>query len=171
MPSPTRRTKPAAIRSALIAAWHSAIVVHPIGSPDAYLEGAATRHAQIARDAGPRAVLNALGRLADATSPDRHHPAGPGDRRRPAPRPPGPAGQALRPRRLPGRADGLRDRLKAGLCRSATPEPGTTPVAELAERIKALKAAHTIDAAPERTTGAADLAGRGAGDRPHPPPQ
>ena len=42
---------------------------------------------------------------------------------------------------------GLRDQLKAGLSQ-ATPEPGTPPVAELAERIKALKAAHTIDAAP-----------------------
>ena len=47
---------------------------------------------------------------------------------------------------------GLRDQLKAGLSQ-ATPEPGTepVPVAELAERIKSLKAAHTIDAAPERT--------------------
>ena len=44
----------------------------------------------------------------------------------------------------------LRDQLKAGLSQ-ATPEPGTPPVAELAERIKSLKAAHTIDAAPERT--------------------
>jgi hypothetical protein len=35
----------------------------------------------------------------------------------------------------------------------ATPEPGSeaVPVAELAERIKSLKADHTIDAAPERT--------------------
>jgi hypothetical protein len=40
--------------------------------------------------------------------------------------------------------------LKAGLSQ-ATPEPGTPPVSELAERIKSLKAAHTIDAAPERT--------------------
>ena len=48
----------------------------------------------------------------------------------------------------------LRDQLKAGLSQ-ATPEAGQAarrPVAELAERIKALKAAHTIDAAPERTT-------------------
>ena len=30
------------------------------------MEGATTRHAQIARDAGPRAILNALGRLADS---------------------------------------------------------------------------------------------------------
>jgi hypothetical protein len=33
----------------------------------------------------------------------------------------------------------------------ATPEPGTPSVAELAERIKSLKAAHTVDEAPART--------------------
>ncbi len=46
----------------------------------------------------------------------------------------------------------LRDRLKAGLS-GATPEMGTEPettVSELADRIKALKAAHTIEATPER---------------------
>ena len=45
---------------------------------------------------------------------------------------------------------GLRDQLKAGLS-GAAPEPGADAppaVAELAERIKALKAAHTIEAAP-----------------------
>jgi hypothetical protein len=61
----------------------------------------------------------------------------------------------------------LRDQLKAGLAApnpalvagegglsGAAPEAGNEPpptVAELAERIKALKAAHTIDAVPERT--------------------
>src|SRR5262249_27684059 len=51
----------------------------------------------------------------------------------------------------------LRNGLKAGLAEpvpakaGATPEPGSTPVAELAEQIKLLKSAHTIDAAPERT--------------------
>ena len=45
----------------------------------------------------------------------------------------------------------LRDQLKAGLSGKA-PEPGTEPpsVSELAARIKALKAAHNIEAAPER---------------------
>ena len=41
------------------------------------------------------------------TAQCRHRAAGPGDRRGPAPRLPGPPGPALRPRRLPGRADGL----------------------------------------------------------------
>jgi hypothetical protein len=47
----------------------------------------------------------------------------------------------------------LRDQLKAGLS-GKTPEPGSEPppsVSELAERIKALKAAHNIEAAPQRT--------------------
>jgi hypothetical protein len=47
----------------------------------------------------------------------------------------------------------LRDLLKAGLSGTA-PEPGTGPqlgVAELADRIKALKAAHSIEATAERT--------------------
>jgi hypothetical protein len=46
----------------------------------------------------------------------------------------------------------LRDQLKSGLSQ-AIPEPGSeaVPVAELSERIKSLKADHTIDAAPERT--------------------
>jgi hypothetical protein len=43
---------------------------------------------------------------------------------------------------------GLRDQLKAGLSDKA-PESGT-PVAELAERIKALRAGNVVEAAPER---------------------
>ena len=46
----------------------------------------------------------------------------------------------------------LRDQLKAGLS-GAPPEPGTEPrpgVSELAEQIKALKAAYAIEATPER---------------------
>lgn len=46
----------------------------------------------------------------------------------------------------------LRDQLKAGLS-GAAPEPDAAPlpeVPELAERIKALKAAHTIEGTPER---------------------
>jgi hypothetical protein len=47
----------------------------------------------------------------------------------------------------------LRDQLKAGLS-GGTPEPGAAPlppVSELAERIKALKNARTIEAAPQRS--------------------
>src|SRR4051794_1898184 len=43
----------------------------------------------------------------------------------------------------------LRDQLKLGL--SAHPPEGLPPVAELAEKIKALREANTVEAAPERT--------------------
>ena len=49
---------------------------------------------------------------------------------------------------------GLRDQLKAGLS-GTTPEPGAEPLPpahETAERIKALKAAHSIEPAPQRHT-------------------
>jgi hypothetical protein len=129
------------------------LVLHPGGAADVYLEGAATRHGMLSRDhRGPRAVLNALDRLAggyqgqcEAARQDlaiaegqlRDHEARIG---RPFPH------DAYR-----AELTGLRDRLKAGLSQT-TPESGTEalPVAELADRIKALKAAHTIDAAPER---------------------
>jgi hypothetical protein len=128
------------------------LVLHPNGGADVFLEGAATRHGMLSRDhRGPRAVLNALDRLpdsypgqCDATAADlaiaegqrRDHQARLG---RPF----------LHDDYLRNLTD-LRDLLKAGLSQ-ATPEPGTLPVAEIADRIKALKAAHTIDDAPERT--------------------
>ena len=41
------------------------LVLHSVGAPEVYLEGALTRHVTLSRDAhGPRAVLNALERLA-----------------------------------------------------------------------------------------------------------
>ena len=117
-----------------------------------FLEGAATRQAMLSREhRGPRAVLNALDRLSgtyqgqcDSTAADlaiataqlRDHEARLGR--------PFPHDAYL------AELTALRDQLKAGLSQ-ATPEPGTPPVAEIAEGIKALKAAHTIDAAPERT--------------------
>ena len=62
----------------------------------------------------------------------------------------------------------LRDQLKAGLsgCGPGTGPRAAPSVAELAEQIKALKAAHTIEATPERT-GKRRLGG-GARHRPHP---
>ena len=44
---------------------------------------------------------------------------------------------------------GLRDQLKIGL--SEHPTEGATPVAELAERIRALRDANTVEVAPVRT--------------------
>ena len=129
------------------------LVLHPGGAAEVFLEGAATRHGMLSRDhRGPRAVLNALDRLAgsylDRCDDARQELAIAGGQLRDH--------EARIGRPFPHDAylaelTGLRDRLKAGLSR-ATPEPGTEPVpiAELAGRIAALKAAHTIDATPER---------------------
>jgi N12 class adenine-specific DNA methylase/predicted RNA methylase len=128
------------------------IVLHPGGGSDVYLEGSAVRHGMLSRDHhGPRAVLNALDRLAatyrgqcELTAQElaiargqlRDHEAR--------------IGRTFPHDSYLSELTDLRDRLKSGLSQ-ATPEPGTETVAELAERIKTLKAAHTIDAAPTRT--------------------
>ena len=134
------------------------IAVHAIGSPGC-LSG---RGCDAARADRPR-CRPACG-AQRPRPPGRHlrvaaclYPPGPGDRRRPATRPPGPPGQALRPRRLPGGAGGFTrpaegravagnaTRNHAGRACRQTRSPNWP------ERIKSLKAAHTIDAAPERT--------------------
>jgi hypothetical protein len=120
--------------------------LHPHTAPDAFLEGATTRHAALARDAGPRAVLNALDRLAG-----------------------GYEAQLATARKDLGIAEGqlrdyqarlgkpfahdaylaelayLRDELKAVLSGPA-PEPEHPPAGEIAARILALKASHSVEA-------------------------
>jgi hypothetical protein len=132
------------------------LVLHPHFPPDVYLEGAATRQAMLSREhQGPRAVLNALERLANGYGSDC-------DRVR---QDLGIAESQLRDyqarlgKPFPYEAylselTALRNLLKAGLS-GAAPEPGSEPqvgISELAERIKALKAAHTIEATPQRTS-------------------
>jgi hypothetical protein len=130
------------------------LVLHPQFAPDLYLEGASTRLAMLSREHhGPRAVLNALERLTS-----------------------GYEGECMRVRQDLAVAQSqlrdyrarlgapflhdtylfeltaLRDQLRAGLS-GAAPEPRAEPlpkVSELAERIKALKAAHTIEGTPDR---------------------
>ena len=127
------------------------LVVYPNGASEVYLEGALTRHGMLSRDhRGPRAVLNALDRLsgsyqsqcelsrqelAIAEGQLRDHEAR--------------LGRAFPHDAYFAGLTALRDQLRAGLSQ-ATPEPGAPPAAELAERIKALKSAHTIEASPER---------------------
>ncbi|MGP0066475.1 MAG: helicase-related protein [Isosphaeraceae bacterium] len=130
------------------------LVTHPTFPPDVYLEGTATRQTTLSRDhQGPRAVLNALERLADGYGTER-------DR---VQRDLGIAESQLRDYQArlgkPFLHDGylaeltaLRDQLKAGLS-GAAHEPGKDEepsVSELAERIKALKAAYCIEATPQR---------------------
>ena len=130
------------------------LVLHSQFPADVYLEGATTRRSTLSRDhQGPRAVLNALERLAAGYAAD-------GDRVR--------QDLAIAESQLrdyqarlgqPFAHDAylselttLRDQLKAALSGPA-PESGTEPqpgVVELAERIKALKAVNTVETASGR---------------------
>jgi len=119
-----------------------------------YLEGATTRRSPLSREHhGPRAVLNALERLADgygsqiatirqelaiAEAQLRDYQAR--------------LGAAFPHESYLSDLTGLRDQLKAGLSGSAPATAAEPPpsVPELAGRIKALKATHTIEATPER---------------------
>jgi len=130
------------------------LVLQPHQAPDLYLDGAASRRAMLSRDHhGPRAVLNAMERLAggyksqcDSTKQDltiardqlRDYESR--------------LGAEFPHEAYLSELTALRDRLKAGLS-GATPEPGTQPgesVSELAGRIKAVRADHTIEATPQR---------------------
>jgi hypothetical protein len=130
------------------------MVLHPQGAPEIFLEGATTRHATLFREhRGPRAVLNALERLAEGYGPEmarvrqdlavaqaqlRDYEAR--------------LGQPFAHDTYLSELAARRDRLKAGLSgEAAEPWAEAVPVAELAEKIKTLKAAQTIEAAPERT--------------------
>jgi hypothetical protein len=130
------------------------LVLHPHFPPDVYVEGAATRQSMLSREhQGPRAVLNALERLANGYGSDcdrvrqdlsiaesqlRDYQAR--------------LGKPFVHDAYLSELTSLRDLLKAGLS-GAPAEPGTEPrlgVAELAERIKALKAANTVETPAER---------------------
>ena len=130
------------------------MVLHPQFPPDVYLQGAITRQSGLSREhQGPRAVLNALERLATAYGPEcdrvqqdiaiaesqlRDYQA-----------------QLGKPFTLDGylsELTALRDQLKAGLSGAAHQsdnEEGPS-VSEMAEKIKALKAANNIEATPQR---------------------
>jgi N12 class adenine-specific DNA methylase len=132
------------------------MVLHPQWRPEVYLEGAITRQDSLSREhQGPRAVLNAVERLArgygaeaDRTRQDlelaetqlRDYQAR--------------VGQPFSHEEYMHQLAGLRDRLKAGLsgqAQEADAEGNQPAVSDLAEQIKALKSAHTIEATPERT--------------------
>jgi N12 class adenine-specific DNA methylase len=131
------------------------LILHPHHAPDVFLDGAISRQEMLSRDHhGPHAVLNALERLAgsyksqcDSTKQDlaiardqlRDYESR--------------LGAEFHHEVYLSQLTALRDRLKAGLSGAAsepTAEPGAS-VPEFAERIKAVKAAHTIEAVPERT--------------------
>jgi hypothetical protein len=133
------------------------LVLHPQFPPDVYLEAAINRQSMLSRDYyGPRAVLNALERLATgydseivrvrqdlavAESQLRDYR----DR----------LGKSFLHEKYLNQLTELRDQLKAGLSAN-THESGNEKgpsASELANRIKTLKAAHSIEATPQRTRG------------------
>jgi N12 class adenine-specific DNA methylase len=130
------------------------MVLHPQFPPDVYLEGKITRQSGLSREhQGPRAVLNALERLANAYGSEcvrvqqdlsiaeaqlRDYQAR--------------LGKPFLHDAYLTDLTSLRDQLKGGLSGAAhqsSNEEGSS-VSELADRIKALKAAHTIEATPQR---------------------
>ena len=131
------------------------LILHPQYHPEIYLEGKITHQDSLSREhQGPRAILNAVERLAkgygfecDRVRQDldiaqaqlRDYQAR--------------LGTPFSHEAYLSGLTALRDRLRASLS-GTPPEPGAEPapsVAELAEQIKALKAANTIEAAPQRT--------------------
>ena len=130
------------------------LILHPHFAPEVYLEGAVTRQDPLSRDHhSPRAVLNALERLAkgyaaQCTSTQQDLALAETQLRDYQAR----IGAPFLHDTYVSELAALRDQLKAGLS-GATPEPGAEAgptVAELAARIKGLKATHSIESTPER---------------------
>jgi hypothetical protein len=130
------------------------LVLHPQFPAEVYLEGAITRQSGLLQEyQGPRAILNAVERLAGGYSSEcarvRQDLAIAESQLRDYQ---SRVGQPFDHDAVLSELTSLRDHLKA--CLSGTkPEEGTEPranVSELAERIKALKAANTVEAPPER---------------------
>jgi hypothetical protein len=129
------------------------LVLHPHFSPDVYLEGASVLQSGFLREhQGPRAVLNAVERLANtygsecarirqdlgiAESQLRDYQAR--------------LGKPFLHDSYLSELTALRDQLKTGLS-NKTPEPATEapPVSELAEKTNALIASRSLEAPPQR---------------------
>ena len=128
------------------------LVLYPHGAPDAFLEGATTRRAALSRDShGPRAVLNALDRLAgsydaQAATARNDLAIAEGQLRDYQAR----LGQPFAHDAYLAELTSLRDELKAALSEAAPERQSLPPAAEVAQRIQALKAAHVVEATPER---------------------
>ncbi|MBS0261813.1 MAG: DEAD/DEAH box helicase family protein [Planctomycetes bacterium] len=130
------------------------VVVDPNYPLSVYLEGHTTRQTMLTREhQGPRAVLNALERLASSYTPEiarlTHELSIAESQLRDYQ---GRLGQPFAHEAYLAELTDLRDRLKLGLSASAASlpddqKPGTSAIAA---RIKSLKASHSIEPAPER---------------------
>jgi hypothetical protein len=131
------------------------MIVHPEFAPDVFLEGATTQKWTPTREhQGPRAVLNALERLATSYEPQiakaqQERAIAEGQLRdyRSCLGAPFPHDAYL------SQLAELRDHLRTSLSdKSSDPEAQPIPNAsEIAARIKSLRAANTIEGTPERT--------------------
>lgn len=133
------------------------IIVNPFSAPEAFLEGTVRRHERLSREShGPGAVLGALDRLvgtyeAEQVRTERDLELAQNQLRDYETR----LGATFGHEAYLSELTQLRDQLKLRLS-DAAQQPGTDslpPADELAERIKALKAGNTIEAAPERLSG------------------
>ncbi len=132
------------------------LVRHAQFAPELYLEGTITRHEPLSRDHhGPRAILNALENLAGSyvmqcESTQKELAIAQAQLRDYQVR----LGALFTHASYLSELTQLRDQLKAGLSASApAPDAEQGPsVVELAERIKALKAGHNVEAVPQRAT-------------------
>ena len=128
------------------------LVLRPQFSPDVYLEGAAVRQSGFLSDShGPRAILNALERLASGYEPEcartkEDLAIAEAQLRDYQNR----LGKPFVHERFLSELTALRDQLKARLSVTQQESDGGPSTCELAERIKALKAANSIEAVPPR---------------------
>ena len=153
---PVKVSEPRRVPLGICRGLRFGLVLHPQFAPEVYLEGATTRRDTLSREFhGPRAVLNAVEKLAGsyanpcsavkqelaiAEAQLRDYQAR--------------LGAPFTHDAYLSQLNDLRDQLKAGLSAYAPAADGESrpTVPDLAERIKSLKAAHTIDATPERTS-------------------
>jgi hypothetical protein len=133
----------------------ASLILHPLGGTEIVLDGATRRRETLMRDnPGPRAVLNALERLANSYDYEcRSHRAEIGVKQGQLRDYESRLGRPFEHGEYMGQLADLRDRLKEGLLEKAQqePKPEGPSVAELAQRIGELRAANAVEAAPERT--------------------
>lgn len=130
------------------------MVLHPQFPPDVYLEGTTSRTAMLSREhQGPRAVLNALDRLAGSFDSDcdrvrQDLAVAEGQLRNYQAR----VGKPFPHELYLAELTGLRDLLKAGLSAGGRElDEGKAPsTSDISASIKALNAANTVEATPHR---------------------
>ena len=126
------------------------MMMHSLGGTEVVLDGAVRCREQLLRDnPGPRAVLNALERLADGYGDDIRHlkaeiAVKDGQLKDYEKR----LGAKFAHEDYQSQLADLRDKLKMGLSEDAP--DGGEPIVELAEQIKSLREANTLEAVPVR---------------------